>query len=561
MSRNTLNLEMGRLETPHTRIAPAVETYMDSVYDMRMTEGIRKFESEWRGYIVAFLIVAVSTLAFIQGRGYFAKGQWALLYLLIVVLVASRSGVRSSIVAAVAAFLSWNYFFMPPYHTFTVANPKDWISLSVFLCVGIIMGLQTGKLRQREALARTRERETSLLNTFSAHLVSDLSVNEMADILAADIAGSVKAGCAVLFIPGDKNRLVPMGSLAASFKTKSDTMQMAEWSFRESKAIGLPYIEGRHSGAPDGWPISVTHAKVGIDHPRNDIVIPLHTASRQVGVLYIGGKDDGRFYGVPEARLLMAIANQAAAFLERKHLQSIAVQADALREADSMKSTFVSSVSHELKTPLASVTATITNLLESDLTWDEAGVREELSAVRGDLDRLNDSISSLVDLSRLESSAWNPNRDQYELGEILGTVLTKIPAKQRDRISFHLPDDLPYVYVDYAQWVRVLLNLIENALAYGGDNEVSVGASHSGDGITISVEDRGPGIPNDERGRIFDKFYRGSASSKVSSGTGLGLAIAREIVNFHDGKIRVEDAQPHGARFVIELPQKGSRDA
>ncbi|MHB0997637.1 MAG: DUF4118 domain-containing protein [Armatimonadota bacterium] len=523
-----------------------------------MTEAIRKFEAEWRKYFIDFLIVAVSTLVFIQGREYFAKSQWALLYLLIIVLVASRSGVRSSIVTAVTAFLAWNYFLLPPYHTFSVSDPKDWLSLFIFLGVGIAMGLQTGKLKQREALAKTRERETSLLNTFSAHLVSDLSIDEMADILASDVAESMKARSAVLFIPADQNRLVPVGSLATSIRVKSEVMQMAEWSYRESTAIGFPDVDNRHKVLPDGWPVSVSHEKVGIDAPRNDIVIPLHTASRQVGVLYIGGKDDGRFYSVSEARMLMAIANQSAAFLERKLLNSIAVQADALREADRMKSTFVSSVSHELKTPLASITATVTNLLENDLTWDDASVKEELSAVRDDLDRLNDSISSLVDLSRLESSAWSPNRDNYELGEILGTVLTKLPMKQSEQISFSLPDDLPSIYVDYAQWVRVFVILIENALSYSGsDDGVYIGASYDENIIKMWVEDRGFGIPQEERGRIFDKFYRGSTSAKVTSGTGLGLAIAREIVRSHDGKIWVEDAKPHGARFVIMLPQNG----
>lgn len=507
---------------------------------------------EWRGYVFAILMIVAATLLFIQGREYFAKGQWALLYLLIIVFVASRSGVRASILAAVTAFLAWNYFFLPPYHTFRVYDPKDWLSLFAFLIVGIIMGLQTGRLREREALARAREHETSLLNVFSAHLVSDLSVDEMADVLASEVARSVGAGLAILFTPGGSGGLTQLGSSAA---VGGDVVRLVEWSYRQSKAVGLTEVTEGRSIQRDGWPISVSHAEVGFAHPGDSIVIPLQTATRQEGVLYISPKESGWSYTASEARVLVAIANQAAAFLERKHLQTVAIQADALREADRMKSTFVSSISHELKTPLSSINATVTNLLEGDLAWDESAIRAELTAVLADLDRLNDSINSLVDLSRLESCAWSPNRDWYELGEILGTVSSKVPVRQRERIVFALPDDLPPVYVDYAQWARVLGNLIENALDYSDPEEkVYVGAGAAGREIRMWVEDRGPGIPPEEREDIFNKFYRGSTSARVASGTGLGLAIAREIVRFHGGRIWVEDAQPHGARFVISLP-------
>lgn len=525
------------------------------VYYEPMSTNIKNYISEWRGYLVALLAVAAATIVFLPGRDYFAKGQWALLYLLIIVLVASRSGARPAILAAVAAFLSWNYFFLPPYHTFNIADIKDWLALFIFLIVGLIMGLQTGKLQERETLALTREHETALLNRFSAHLVSELTVNEMADILATEVGESVKAGCTMLFVPDESGRLAQVTSEANPHPVDGVVKDIADWVFNQSKAIGLPHLEGRLSISPAGWPISVSFHEAGFNASMKGILLPLHTATRQVGVLYIAEKRDGNAYTVSEARLLVAIANQAAAFLERKQLQGIAVQADALREADRMKSTFVSSISHELKTPLASVTATVTNLLESDLRWDESIVRSELSAVLGDLERLNDSISSLVDLSRLESSAWNPSRDWYELGEILGTVLSKVPERQRDRIVFMLPDDLPPIFVDYAQWVRVLSNLIENALAYSGTGEnVYIGASSDGSENRTWVEDHGPGVRPDEREKVFDKFYRGQASTKVTSGTGLGLAIAKEIVRFHGGRLWVEDAEPHGARFVIALP-------
>ncbi len=286
-------------------------------------------------------------------------------------------------------------------------------------------------------------------------------------------------------------------------------------------------------------------------------MIPLQTVTRQEGVLYIGERDDRKSYCVRDAQLLIVVANQAAAFLERKSLQRIAVQADALREADKIKSTLLSSVSHELKTPLASVTATVSNLLESDVEWDAANARAELEAVHDDLDRLNSSISGLLDLSRLEAASWEPNKEWYEFGEILGTALSKIPQKQKARVSFELPDDLPMIHVDFPQWARLFQNLLENALCYSSEQSpVRVGAVAGAADVRMWVEDEGPGIPVEEKERVFDKFYRGKAAARVPSGTGLGLAVTREIVRFHGGEIWVEDAAPHGARLVISLPRE-----
>ena len=362
---------------------------------------LRPLFPELRAYGLATVLVAAATVAFLPGRAYFAKGQWALLYLLIIVLVASLSGVRAAMLASVLSFLCWNYFLLPPYHTFVVSDPKDWLSLFVFLIVGIIMGLQTGKLREREALARAREHETALLNRFSGHLVSELSVEEMGAILASEVIPSTRAKCAALFIPDGEGKLNEVSfSPAAPCSADSTVVRLVDWAYREAKAVGIPEIRPPGSARPAGWPISVRRSATGLDGRRNDIVIPLQTAARQVGVLYVGERDDGQPYAFAQARLLVAVANQAAAFLERKHLQALAVQADALREADRLRSTFVSGISHELKTPLASITATVTNILEGDVVWNEATVRGELEAVSEDLDRLNSSIGSLVDLSR-----------------------------------------------------------------------------------------------------------------------------------------------------------------
>jgi two-component system sensor histidine kinase KdpD len=513
----------------------------------------RSLKFERYGYLVALIFVAAATALFILGRGYFAKGQWALLYLLIIAFVASLSGVRPALAAAILSFLAWNFFLLPPYNTFRIHDPKDWLSLGVFLLVGILIGIQTGRIREREKEARARAQETALLNRFSAHLVSNITELEMGKILISEVSHLTKAEEVALFLPNPEAGLTELAASPGAIGQQTPEVKaLVAWTYRQSKAVGLPMFK---EGNASGWPITVSSSETGLSSSGNTVFLPLQTSTYQSGVLYLKLPASQLDLGFHEARLLVALANQAAVFLERRHLQSIAMQAEAVQEADRLKSTLVSAVSHELKTPLSSMTAIVTNLLEGDIEWQEARAREEIQALQNDLKRLNSSIGSLLDLSRLEASEWKPQLEWYDFGEILGSVLAEFSPKERERISFALPEDLPPIRVDFPQWMRALHNLLENALNYSGEAPVRVGASASPKEVRLWVEDEGPGIGSEERQRVFEKFYRGKSAAAVPSGTGLGLTISAEIVRFHNGRIWVEEVMPQGARFVIALPK------
>ncbi|MEN6371836.1 MAG: ATP-binding protein [Armatimonadota bacterium] len=519
---------------------------------------MRNFQAftKQHGYIFAVVCVTIATAVCIPGRTDFAKGQWALLYLLIVGLVAGMSGVRPAILAALLSFLSWNFFFLPPYGSLWVHDPKDWLSLLVFLIVAIVMGMQTGRLRDREAEALARGLEMAMLNQFSARLVSDASISDIAELLMNEVIQLTGAHSGALFLTDPEKKLYELMSVVEDGgKLDPPVMKIAEWAYSQSKAVGLPQIERRSDPAASGWPISVDHTQAGAETSRDDLFIPLQTAERQEGVLYVGPRSDGRAYTITEVRPLIAAANQTAAFLERKRLASAAVQADALQEADRLKSTLMSSVSHELKTPIASIAATVSNLAAEDIEWNAETVQPELASLQNDLDRLTASINALLDLSRLESAAWEPKKEWFELTDVLWAAVSKIPQKQKSRIEVSLPDFLPMVNVDFTQMSRAVENLLTNALTYSPkDSTVRMNASVDETSIRIWVEDQGPGIPPEERDKIFEKFYRGESSSRYTSGTGLGLAVTREIAKFHGGRVWVEDVVPHGARFVISLP-------
>jgi two-component system sensor histidine kinase KdpD len=484
------------------------------------------------GYVLAILAIALSTVLFLPGRATFAKGQWALIYLLIVVLVAGASGTGPAILAAILGFLAWDFFFLPPYHTLEVHDAKDWLSLVVFLAVGIVMGIQTGRMRDREARAVAREQETAALNRLTSGLVSEASTEKMAAGVLGEIVDLLRARSATLFVDVDGN-LETFCETPPCDVPQPDVAAAAQWVLNHDA------------------PLAQGDAQSG-----GGVFLPLRGASGVAGVLGISARDDGRAFDDDEARLLASLANVIAVFLERQRLQAAASAAEASREADQLKSSLLSSVSHELKTPLAALTATVSNLLESDIPWNEKSVRNELQSIVSDVTRLNNSIGALLDLSRLEAHAWEPRREPYELADIVAASLDTLPAHERGRIAVSLPDELPTIDVDFVQWARVLQNLLENAIVYArGVSPILVAANRSDEGIEMWVEDEGPGIPGDEHEAVFEKFFRGSQTdTRAPSGTGLGLAIAREIVRAHGGSIRVEDVRPHGARFLISLP-------
>jgi len=499
------------------------------------------------GYVLAVLAIGLSTVAFLPGRDTFAKGQWALLYLLIVVLVAGASGAGPAVLAAILGFFAWDFFFLPPFHTLTVHDPKDWLSLVAFLAVGVVMGVQTGRMRDREARALARERETAAINRLSAGLVSQASTGEMADSILAEIVGLLGAGSATLFVAED-DELTTFCVTPPSDEPDSGATTVAHWVYAHDAPVGLP-----HQAALPPTAAPAEGFKVPDDS--GGIFLPLRGGIGVVGVLSVAGRTNHRPYDDADARLLASLANLIATFLERQRLQAVATSAEALREADRLKSSLLSSVSHELKTPLAALTATVSNLLESDIPWNEKSVRDELWAIVSDVTRLNNSITALLDLSRLEARAWEPHREPYELADILAASLGALPVHERGRVAIALPDDLPALQVDFEQFVRVFQNLLENAMLYAGSGPVRVGAADTAGGTRLWVEDEGPGIPAAEREAVFEKFYRGRRpGAGVRSGTGLGLSIAREIVRAHGGNIRAEDAVPRGTRFVIDLP-------
>jgi two-component system sensor histidine kinase KdpD len=507
----------------------------------------------WGGYPLAAVAVAAETALLLPFRSSLYPAQAMLLFVPLIIVVGRFAGLRASAAAAILAFLAADFVFVPPYFHLSVTASGDWVTLLIFLLVALSVGLQTSTIRQRERAAVQREREITLLSRLSSTLVSEDSVDEMAGFIVGEVVSVLGTERAAVYVraPGGGTALLAQGG---AMSASVDERALADWVMLNDKAIGLPQTRDPSIGP---HPVSVSADEVLPGITAEGVFLPLQTGESLEGVLFarpLAGSEAS----TQAVRRLVAVANLAAAFLERRRLEEEAARTAALRESDRLKATFVSSVSHELKTPLAAVTARITGLLEEGEDCSAGRVREELEAAAEDLSRLDSSIGDLVDVSRLESDAWRPQPELWDVGELLGTVASRIPVASRPRVRFEVAEGLPQVRVDFRQIVRAVSTMIDNAIAYAhGTAPVVVGARAQGSDLLVWVEDRGPGVTDDEKQRVFEKFYRGTASAAAPSGTGLGLTIAREIARAHGGHVWVEDAAPHGARFVLSLPFQG----
>lgn len=492
-------------------------------------------------YATSVVLVALWTATLLPWQGTQNETQWGLWYVLAVVAAASLAGERGAITAALLAFGMWNFFFIPPYYTFRIARPSLWIDLSVFLVVGTVVGLQAAMRRRREQEALIREAETRLLNRLLGELASPPEAAEIPDIVLDRVREALDPAECALYLARRE------GGFNRTWRP-----QPASWPSEIEAGVADAFSALQPLESVQPSPGNTTGGE-----PAALVFLPLRGPESAFGVLYIAlnaREDEAR-----SVRLARAIAHALTAHLENDRLRGRSADLEALKEIDDLKTAFVNSVSHELKTPLASAMATVTGLLESSSGTQRlsAPLSRELEAVVEDLRRLEANIADLLDISRLEKAAWRLEPDYFEIGEVIGSVLAALPARGRERIRLSVEENMPPVRVDFRQIARALHNLIDNGLSYSPEDEsVRVGARVLGDAIVVWVEDRGPGVPVQEHEAVFQKFYRSPSIPRSGSSTGLGLAITKEIVVRHGGTIWVEDAEPNGSRFLFSLPLK-----
>lgn len=285
------------------------------------------------------------------------------------------------------------------------------------------------------------------------------------------------------------------------------------------------------------------------------LYLPIAAKERVFGVLEVTGRPGAAAYRADREQTLTTFVDQAALALERARLSEEAARAAVHAESDELKTALLAAVSHDLRTPLASIKAAATSLLDESIEWDAATRRELLTAIDEETDRLALMVSNLLDLSRIEGGALRPRQDWYDVDELVADVLERMAARtERHLVTVRIDPMLPSLRFDYVQIAQVLVNLLENAVKYTpAGTPIVVTAKRLPDVVEISVHDEGPGIPPEQQLRLFERFYRAPATRSIP-GTGIGLTISKGLVEANGGRIAVESAPGYGTTFRITLP-------
>lgn len=484
------------------------------------------------------------------------KGQASLLYLPVVIACALRFGFAPALAGAVLSFVCWDFFFLPPFYTFTVSDPRDWLSLLIFLIAAMTTARLASDARRQTEAAQAREKETQTLYQASEAISREVEAARLLPVLAERIVQTCRATRCVVLRRDAGGALLPVAAISAEpldDETYRLITQLSQAAGEHHQVIGF--------GTTHLW----TKALAGMDVPGNPKIgayVPLRAQSSLVGVLHVGSRTDGKPFTAQDQHIILALANYAAVVIARQSLADEAAQVAALREADTLKDALLSLVSHELRTPLAAIKAAASGLRSRGAVWSEADRTEAVEAIDVEADRLTTLVSNLLDLSRLEAGAWHPSKDWCDLLEIVGTALDRLPEPDAARVQITAGDDLPLVRADYVQIALVFTNLLQNAAKYtpaSSPIHVSLFPNEAAPpSMRVDVRDFGEGIAAGEEEAIWARFHRSArhADSPIH-GTGLGLALCRAVVEAHGGRIWARNApssEPPGAIFSFSLP-------
>ncbi|MFN8591727.1 MAG: ATP-binding protein [Thermomicrobiales bacterium] len=475
-----------------------------------------------------------------------------LLYLLLTVGVALSAGLWPAVVSAITGFVAFDFFFIPPYHTFSVADRDHVLALFVYLGVAVVTAQLASRLRSRTEEAQRETRRTAMLAELNAALIEDITLDAVLQRIAERVVTVYGAqGCRVL-VPDEQGRLRTGAYYPPVLGESIDRAELAlaDWAFTQRQPIGR---SGRGRKIVD---IMKPAVPVSGEHQRPDVLyLPILTARHVPGVLEVIGRPGKGAFHAEDEQLLTTFVDQAALALERARLSEEAAHAAVLAKSDELKSALLAAVSHDLRTPLASIKASATSLLDTSIDWNPTVRQELLTAIDEETDRLSLMVSNLLDLSRIEGGALRPQKDWYDVDELIADVYDRMAARtQSHPIAIAIAPDLPAIRFDYVEIAQVLVNLIENAVKYTpAGTPIEISARRAPHAIEISVRDEGPGIPRAQQDRVFEKFYR-APSGTGAPGAGIGLAISKGLVEAHGGEISLDSASGKGTTFRFTLP-------
>jgi len=489
--------------------------------------------SSFSEYLRAAAVIAVCTALAAGVFRFLSVTDVAMVYLLGVGVVAARYGRGPSVFAALGSIAVFDFFFVPPFYTFAVSDVRYLLTFAVMLAIALMISGLTLRIRAQAESARDRERRTATLYAMSRELAGARGRAELVRVVERHVADSFAAQAQIL-LPGDGNRVeIPVGT-APAYPIDEKERSVAQWAFDRGRVAGV---------GSDTLPGALAR------------YVPLPGSAGMVGVVGVRAADPRRLQDPVLQRLLETFAAQAAVALERALVAEQAQHEQVEAEAERLRTSLLSSLSHDMRTPLGAITGAASSLLEDRGSLPEASRHDLVRTILEESTRMNRLIGNLLDMIRLESGALQVQKDWQPLEEVVGVALIRLEERLKQHpVTVRLPPDLPLLMMDGLLVEQVFVNLLENAAKYtpaGTPVEITAAA---GDGaVVVDVADRGPGFPPGEEARVFDKFYR-VAGATSTAGVGLGLTICRGIVTAHGGRIWAENRAGGGAVFHFTLP-------
>ncbi|HMK79150.1 MAG TPA: sensor histidine kinase KdpD [Xanthobacteraceae bacterium] len=499
---------------------------------VRTAQGTQPFDVE--PYLVALASVAAALGVSRLIKPYFGVENVDLVFLTAVVGVAARYGLLPSLFASIAASLCYNYFFLPPIYTFTITDPTNIAAFLFFILMAVVVSNVAARVRTQALAAMQRARTTESLYAFSRKLAG---VGTLDDVLwATAYQTALMLNVRVVLLLPDNGAISVKAGYPPEDRLDEADLAAAHWAWDNNRSAG------RSSDTLPG---------------AKRLFLPMRTGRGPIGIVGIDSDKPGPMLTPDQRRLLDALMDQAALAIERVRLVADMDRVKRTLETDRLRSALLTSISHDLKTPLAAVLAAAGTLRDLGKALDESQKADLLATIIDESERLNRFIANLLDMTRLEAGAIVPNAALHDVGEILGSALrraSKILAQHR--IEVDLAADLPMLRVDPVLFEQVLFNLLDNAAKYAPPRTtVRIESWREREAVYLQVIDEGEGIPPGDLEQIFDKFYRVQKGDQVRAGTGLGLAISRGFVEAMQGTITAANRTDRpGAVFTIRLP-------
>ena len=514
----------------------------------------RRFQSRL-GYAVAAAAVAVVSLVIAAVEQVDTISNISMLYLLPVLAIAVTYGRGPAIAAAVAAFFTYDFFFIHPGYTLSVSDPAEWVALFLLLVTGLVGAQLAELLRQRAEEARSREREAVIL----FDIVRRLGRSEVAESIG-DVAERLRSQLEVAAVVIDLERESPVRASAAAGDPAAVATARSTQTTPEHL---LAAARQETAGSPGRWVRIVPGYRRGLTEAGAARRVPIEHAGVRLGAITLVGGKGAVSFSPADDRLLSAVASQVAQAVERERFRRAATEAEILRRADELKTALLNAVSHDLRTPLASIIASAGSLRQDDVNWSDDDRRDFAEAIEEEARRLNRIVGNLLDLSRIEAGTLRPQMTWYDLGALVDDVLGRLSPLARDHTLTNLvPAELPPVPLDYVEIDEVVSNLVENAIKYTPQgSRIAISAGVHGKLLVVTVEDNGPGIPTESLAGLFDRFYRFDGTSRRPDGTGLGLSVVKGLVEAHGGSVSAENRIEGGARFTFTLPLESPHPA